>query len=259
MKAKLTAIAVLALLATGAAHAEGRDDGPRSSGAVISNVTNITNDIHVQGYGLALGLIPFSSESSAVVDSTQSSNSNSVDLQRGSNTASVNGQALQGAQGAVGLNVTSGAGNVQSNDVALAAVDAGKVFASAQVFNNQADPGESLSIGNAANKASLSGSALNGAKGTIGVNIAAGAGELQENGMAASTNSSGSIAKATAYNKQAADNNSLRLNGCDPTNVASLSGTALMNAMGNIGVNIAAGAGNLQHNGLAIATAKAAN
>ena len=67
------------------------------------------------------------------------------------------------------------------------------------------------------------------------------------------------IAKATDYNKQSADNNSLRLNGCDPTNVASLNGTALMNAMGNIGVNIAAGAGNLQHNGLAIATAKAAN
>ncbi|KAB0302432.1 hypothetical protein, partial [Klebsiella pneumoniae] len=95
------------------------------------------------------------------------------------NTATVDGQALKGAQGAVGVNVTSGAGNVQSNDVALAAVDAGKVFASAQVFNNQADPGESLSIGNALNKASLGGSALNGAKGTIGVNIAAGAGELQ--------------------------------------------------------------------------------
>ena len=259
MKAKLTAIAVLALLAAGAAHAQGRDDGPRSSGAVISNVTEISNDIHVQGYGLALGFVPFSSESSAVVDSTQSSNNNSVDLRRGSNTATVDGQALKGAQGAVGVNVTSGAGNVQSNDVALAAVEAGKVFASAQVFNNQADPGESLSIGNAANKASLGGSALNGAKGTIGVNIAAGAGELQENGMAASTNTSGRIAKATDYNKQSADNNSLRLNGCDPTNVASLNGTALMNAMGNIGVNIAAGAGNLQHNGLAIATAKAAN
>ena len=44
----------------------------------------------------------------------------------GDNKATVNGQALQGAQGAVGLNVTAGAGNVQSNDVALAAVDAGK-------------------------------------------------------------------------------------------------------------------------------------
>ncbi|GCB06022.1 cell surface protein [Ralstonia sp. SET104] len=259
MKAKLTAIAVLALLATGAAYAHDRDDGPRSSGAVISNVTEISNDIHVQGYGLALGRIPFSSESSAVVDSTQSSSNNSVDLRRGDNKATVNDQALQGAQGAVGLNVAAGAGNAQSNDVALAAVDAGKVFASAQVFNNQSDPGESLAIGNAVNMASLSGNALKGAKGTIGVNIAAGAGNLQENGMAASTNSSGHIAKATDYNKQAADNNSLRLNGCDPTNVASLSGSALMNAMGNIGVNIAAGAGNLQHNGLAIATAKAAN
>ncbi|MCQ9371836.1 hypothetical protein NQ024_11440, partial [Corynebacterium sp. 35RC1] len=114
MKAKLTAIAVLALLAAGAAHAQGRDDGPRSSGAVISNVTEISNDIHVQGYGLALGFVPFSSESSAVVDSTQSSNNNSVDLRRGSNTATVDGQALKGAQGAVGVNVTSGAGNVQS-------------------------------------------------------------------------------------------------------------------------------------------------
>jgi hypothetical protein len=263
MKAKLVAIAALAMLSASVVHAQGRggDWGrdPGSSGAVITNVTEISNDIYVQGYGLALGFIPFSSESSAVVDSTKSSNNNSVSLPSGDNKATVNGQALQGAQGAVGLNVTAGAGNVQSNDVALAAVDAGKVFASAQVFNTQTDPGESLAIGNAINKASLGGSALSGAKGTIGVNIAAGAGELQENGMAASTNSSGRIAKATDYNKQSADNNSLRLNGCDPTNVASMSGTALMNAMGNIGVNIAAGAGNLQHNGLAIATAKGVN
>ena len=59
--------------------------------AVISNVTEISNDIYVRGYGLALGFVPFSSESSAVVDSTQSSNNNSVDLRRGSNTATVDG------------------------------------------------------------------------------------------------------------------------------------------------------------------------
>ena len=43
--------------------------------------------------------------------------------------------------------------------------------------------------------------------------------------------------------------------GMDLDNTASLSGNALSQAVGNIGVNIAAGAGNAQHNGLSIAVA----
>ena len=42
---------------------------------------------------------------------------------------------------------------------------------------------------------------------------------------------------------------------CDLDNTATLSGNALSQAVGNIGVNIAAGAGNAQHNGLSIAVA----
>ena len=42
----------------------------------------------------------------------------------------------------------------------------------------------------------------------------------------------------------------------DATNTASLSGSAFSNASGNIGVNVAAGTGNLQANGLALAVAQ---
>jgi hypothetical protein len=41
------------------------------------------------------------------------------------------------------------------------------------------------------------------------------------------------------------------------TNTASLSGSALQNAQGNIGVNIAAGTGNQQANSLALAVTQA--
>ena len=41
----------------------------------------------------------------------------------------------------------------------------------------------------------------------------------------------------------------------DLDNTASLDGAALSAAIGNIGVNIAAGVGNAQHNGLSIAVA----
>ena len=260
MKAKLMAIAALAALSAGAAYA-----GEVENGVSLANIVNdtvISNDIHVRGWAWAGGYIPINSESSAVVDSGQRATGESVHVGSFStNAATMNGNALKDATGNIGVNVSAGAGNAQSNDAALAAVDAQRVFASAMAFNKQNASGDSVFLDPfALNKAAMSGNALQGARGNIGVNIAAGAGNLQENGLAASTNSSGTIAKATIDNDQMVTGDSLSLNNplfcnLDPTNAASLSGNALQGASGNIGVNIAAGASNLQHNGLAIATA----
>ena len=111
-----------------------------------------------------------------------------------------------------------------------------------------------VSYGDGDNSASASGDALSAASGNIGANIAAGVGNAQSNGMAASVNSSGTIAKASADSEQFTIFNELLAN-CDLDNTASLSGAALSSAVGNIGVNIAAGVGNAQHNGLSIAVA----
>ena len=87
-----------------------------------------------------------------------------------------------------------------------------------------------------------------------GLNVAAGVGNAQSNALAASVNGSGTIAKASADSEQLTFWNDL-IAECDLDNTAFLNGSALSNAIGNIGVNIAAGIGNAQHNGLSIAVA----
>ncbi|OHE87893.1 MAG: hypothetical protein A2579_08430 [Lysobacterales bacterium RIFOXYD1_FULL_69_11] len=136
----------------------------------------------------------------------------------------------------------------------------GGVFASAMVFNSQTTEsnfGTDLPSGPDSGlfyDASVSDNVLASASGNIGLNVAAGVGNAQTNGLAASVNSSGNLAKASADSEQTTYSN-LLLAVWDLDNSASLSGNALGGAVGNIGVNIAAGAGNAQHNGLAIAVA----
>lgn len=279
MKAKLIALAALAALSSGTVLA---DQSYRShdkpDDADIYNYTKLSNDIHVKGYGLALGLIKFGAESAATVNSEQSSVHDLTLSFSGENKAKLGGNALKNAEGNIGVNVSAGAGNAQANDAALTAVDGGgkthqsggdswrknndkddaaAVFAAAQVFSKQTGKANFALVANAENVATLNGNALRNAAGNIGVNIASGAGNLQNNGMAASTNSSGTLAKATSSNAQYTYGNVLLELGCDPVNNAIIAGNALRGASGNIGVNVTAGAGNLQHNGLAIATATA--
>jgi hypothetical protein len=273
MKAKLVALAALAMLSSGAvlASSGSRD---KADDADIYNYTHLSNDIHVAGYGVALGLIQFGAESAATVNSEQVSMYGTTMNFGGENKARLGSNALRGAEGNMGVNIGAGAGNAQANDAALTAVDGGgsssqsgsrsrhdsdaaAVFAAAQVFSTQTGKSNFAMVSDAQNVASLNGNALRNAAGNIGVNIASGAGNLQHNGMAGSTNSSGTLAKATSSNQQSSFGNVLFEAGCDPVNNAMIAGDALRGASGNIAVNVTAGAGNLQHNGLAIATATA--
>jgi hypothetical protein len=72
--------------------------------------------------------------------------------------------------------------------------------------------------------------------------------------MAGSVNTSGRYAIATSASEQLSEDN-LQLAFWDLDDFAVLGGNALSGAQGNIGVNVAAGVGNLQHNGLSIASA----
>ncbi|SDZ22361.1 hypothetical protein SAMN04487939_12450 [Lysobacter sp. yr284] len=247
MKAQLTLLA-LALAVAAPAYAEGDD-------ARIHSDTSVSNRIHVGGHVGVRGKIRVASESAATVDQDQNTVGNSS-LGDGDHDARLGGSALSNAQGNIGANVAAGVGNAQSNDTALSAVDGQKVFASAMVFNDQktAFNYATSSQQDTYYDATLDGSALSSAKGNIGVNVGAGVGNAQSNGMAASVNSSGTLAKAASDSEQHSWLNELAA-ACDLDTFATLAGSALSGAQGNIGANVAAGVGNAQHNGLSIATA----
>ena len=228
--------------------------------ARISSSTRVSNDISVSGKVKVKGTIQVRSESAATVDQDQVTAGN-YSAGDGDHDAHMGENALAGAQGNIGVNVAAGVGNTQANNAALSAVDGKKVFASAMTFNSQAtvfNVAEGAYEMDGYHSATLDGDALAGAKGNIGVNVAGGVGNAQSNGMAASVNSSGTIAKAASDSEQGSLLNVLEA-GCDLDTFATLGGNALAGAQGNIGANVAAGVGNAQHNGLAIASASCGN
>jgi len=158
-----------------------------------------------------------------------------------------------GISGNVGINITEGVDNAQSNDASLAMIDAGNVFGNAQIFNSQSSAGNAR-IKNFNVNASIGSNALANASGNVGVNVAAGVGNVQNNSLAVSSSTEktapGSAAMvATDESTQSA---SMNFDG-KFSGTATMAANALAGASGNIGVNIAGGAGNVQHNGLAIA------
>lgn len=175
--------------------------------------------------------------------------------------AGVGNGALAGATGNIGVNIAAGVNNVQSNTVALANMDSGPVLGTAQIFSTQSSSGSGR-IGDFNLVASVGDGALAGATGNVGVNVASGLGNVQNNSLALSATkytpssrdrdhkSNGGEVIASDQNCQTAD--ATVMGGF--TGSASLGAGALVGATGNIGVNIASGAGNLQHNGLAIAS-----
>lgn len=114
---------------------------------------------------------------------------------------------LQGASGNIGLNISAGTNNAQDNSAALSKVDAEFVFAAADAVSNQnAERNTYAYEGNRFN-AHMSGNALRSASGNIAVNIAAGNSNLQANSLAASVNTSGTLAEATVTSHQTLDHN----------------------------------------------------
>lgn len=114
---------------------------------------------------------------------------------------------------------------------------------------------DTKNIGNS-NRASVDGNAANSATGNIGLNAAAGDNNVQANETALAVTDAARVfgmASAQVYNSQASFGNDTLNKGV--TNNASLGGSALANAVGNIGVNVASGSSNLQKNALSAATA----
>jgi len=103
------------------------------------------------------------------------------------------------------------------------------------------------------NNVSVTG-ALSAADGNLGLNAAAGAFNVQKNALVIASVTGGHLAEAaSAVIQHSEDNKSVIEDVTNNVNFAS----SLTNATGNIGVNVAAGVGNLQLNTLTIANALA--
>jgi hypothetical protein len=179
-------------------------------------------------------------------------------------SAGIGSNALTGTSGNIGVNIATGVDNAQSNDAALSNMDVGPVFGSAQIYSTQASGG-TAKIGDFNFVSSVGAGALAGATGNVGVNVASGAGNVQNNSLSASATTDstpttgrgsrgasgdGGEVVASDQNCQTAE---AAVNG-QFTGSSLLGAGALAGATGNIGVNIASGVGNLQHNGLAVAS-----
>jgi hypothetical protein len=261
---------VIAAAVAAAFSAPALADPPLNT-ANLSNVTSVTNQIKVSGDVAVDGKIDVAAEVGAVTDNSQASVGNLVITVGGGNDADLTGSA-SGLTGNVGINVAAGTGNAQGNEAALASLqDADKVFASAQTFSSQVS-GLNANVALLTNNTANMTGSLTGITGNVGANIASGSGNMQDNQLAAAVGSSGSnasllppppphndqasygIAKASGSNQQLVG---LTLNGdgdWNMTNTAAI--TNSLSGSGNIGANVAAGYGNLQHNSLSIAAAK---
>ncbi|OMG70220.1 cell wall anchor protein [Burkholderia ubonensis] len=174
--------------------------------------------------------------------------------QAGVLNAGTGANAATGVTGNLGVNIAEGIDNAQSNDVSLASVDIGNVFGNAQIFSSQSSAG-SASVNNFKLNATVGDGSLSNVSGNVGVNVASGIGNVQNNSLAGSVTTVNATQAQTVAMVATDDNTqnaaaaaSGRFEGS-----ATLGANTLHNATGNIGVNIAGGVGNLQHNGLAIA------
>jgi hypothetical protein len=282
MKRTLMALAVTALF--GASTAYAHDDGNSNGGnsVTIKKHISLSSDVKISGDPTVSGAMSINSAAIALEDGSQSTQGNWVINAAGtSNNSSISGNVGQGSSGNVGANVAAGDDNSQANAAALATSVSGSSsgssvtadchtgcsgggsssdgeMADAEAFADQSVAFNVTANFGTSNNASVSGNAFDGASGNIGVNVASGDDNEQLNGLAASTTDDNVYSTATASTNQQSQGN-VTLNGpyCDTStsNNASLSGNAFEGASGNIGVNVAAGTGNMQANTLAVAAA----
>ncbi|OCX75895.1 hypothetical protein A6M27_09560 [Acidithiobacillus thiooxidans] len=177
-------------------------------------------------------------------------------LSNQNNAAGIGSNALKHAAGNIGVNLASGANNQQANSTALSYVSKGKkgsASAMATAGTTQYSVSNIASDTNTTDSSFINGNAAKGAVGNIGINLATGVQNQQQNGLAlVSVASNRAMATASAPVSQIADAN---LGGTvGSTYTSSVSGHALQNASGNIGLNVAAGNGNQQSNTMAIAS-----
>lgn len=195
---------------------------------------------------------------------------------QGNDAANLGGNVFAGATGNLGLNQSSGFGNMQDNSLALsvssnagASPDAapngagdvqGASTAAARSHGNQAASGESETLyALASANATISGNVGDGVSGNVGLNQSSGDLNLQGNqatiAAASGTSGQGGSASRSATTATQSSVSNMGQNDGSPL-AANIGSNAFRNASGNLGLNQASGGGNQQLNQLAIATAQ---
>lgn len=216
----------------------------------------------------------------ATIDRKQYSDNNTVYDDETVNNTSVENSG-NSASGNMGVNMASGGLNTQANDAAISKGSDGDttvttkhyygpkylgttqdtyesmVFAKAATFSIQSGSNNSYDNDGTDNDATANNS-FNSASGNLGVNMAAGFGNAQHNGMALALGQNSS-AEATVVGVQSVYDNELDNDvacGCVTNNNNSSLTNSFTSASGNVGVNIASGNANMQSNTLSIARSK---
>ena len=205
------------------------------TGVDIYKQVKISNKMDYKGTAIIGGNIGINQLGMAVIDSYQNSSGNSVQNTRNENNARINEGSGNNLSGNMGLNVSSGDNNVQANNTAMT------VLADVDFKNGSAPGGENgngdaepnggekrglnlfggkgasvdaeISAGQVStanntnnlgnhNNADISGGSLNDAAGNLGVNVAAGSGNVQGNNFALSYGEKAHLAVSTVDNKQ---------------------------------------------------------
>jgi hypothetical protein len=183
----------------------------------IEKEVKIERDIEVEGKAYVHGLIHVGASSAALVNQNQTNKDNTVNNDIVNNNAGADDNALKGASGNIGLNITAGDNNFQDNSAALSAVDAAFVFADAETISYQNASKNHTENTATTNNAGLAGNVLQNASGNIAVNVSAGDSNLQANSLAASVNNSGTMAEANASSTQTGYDNHTDNNGANYT------------------------------------------
>lgn len=296
------ALAIAALLAAPYALAQSNGNNNFDTDAYLD--VDVENDISVSlehdvansievGITYEMEADPADHFSAATIDRKQFTDDNAVKTDFTDNSSEMINSG-NGATGNIGINVASGDLNKQANDTAIASGDQGgeggeqltsmmwggghggggngdngnddaaMVFAKAATFSIQSTSNNSYDNDGTTNSAVIDNS-LNYVSGNIGVNMASGAGNVQNNAMTLAVGQDSS-AEATTGGVQVSYNNvsdgdlgvthagwSVYVQ--NNTNDAKLN-NALTGAAGNVGVSIASGNGNMQSNTLSIARAQ---
>lgn len=198
---------------------------------------------------------------------------NNVTVNEGaSNSAGVGDSAFANASGNIGVNVASGNHNAQSNNLSASVATA--VYAQSSVATHQVASGNLVT-----NAASM---VEDGEGGMMPVTLTGTATGTSTGSASGTYEGEGrhylfGTGQGSLYNREEQEGTlaigeidseydlAIELTGSLPmasmawrgtTNTASLSGDAFANASGNIGVNVAAGSGNLQSNSLSMAVAQ---
>ncbi|HHJ20059.1 MAG TPA: hypothetical protein ENJ84_09610 [Gammaproteobacteria bacterium] len=222
------------------------------SSVEIDKKISLSKKIDIAGSVDVAGAINLDAAAISLINDEQDVVENRVYNSYTTNTAAIGSDVGADTAGNIGVNSAAGDNNVQANAVALARVDSTNSWglSDAETFLDQSAFWNTTYNDYTDNNASISG-AFSYASGNIGVNVAAGANNMQKNDLAIAI-SVAELSEGTARMRQ--DSWANQTYNTYVTNTASLNNGAFKGATGNIGVNVAAGTGNLQANALNIAS-----